>query len=113
MSIIETETMVKRKIKFGDLLQIPKRLRPTGPGGRGRRPAQTVPNPELTSEISYGFIEDSAVRTGQAETKNEEKKVFIKTALAERTKAARRARGVAQRGGRGSRGGRGGRGRGR
>ena len=78
-------------MSFGDLMNIPKRIRPTGPGGhaRGCGCGGRLPNQLLTSPETIRYIEDSEERTQKKDKMKQEKDQFVKQALVEKSKKDR------------------------
>ena len=78
-------------MSFGDLMNIPKRIRPTGPGGhaRGRGRGGRLPNQLLTSPETIRYIEDAEERTQKKDKMKQEKDQFVKQALVEKSKKDR------------------------
>ena len=82
-----------RNVTFGELIQVPKRVRPTGPGGRGRGRGRgrgnKMPNPLLTSPESAKWCENSHNNTAKKEILKKEKDEVCKNALAQRNREKR------------------------
>ena len=72
---------------------MPKRIRPTGPGGRGRRGGGhgrgRILNQVLTSPETLKYIREADDRTEKKEQIKKEKELFCKKALAEKAKKER------------------------
>ena len=115
----EEETLAKRKISFHDIIQVPKHLRPTGPGGKKRCAAKKIPNPEVTSDESEAFIAEADGRKQQKDKQKDDKDDYMKkswknhNAQLRKEKKAATATTTATRGGARGRGRGTGRGRGR
>ena len=75
-------------VSFGDLIDIPKHICPTGPGGRGRGHGHGgwLPNQLLTSPETVQYIEEAEEHTQKKEKLKQEKDDFVKKALAEKSK---------------------------
>ena len=75
-------------VSFGDLIDIPKHIHPTGPGGRGhgRGRGGWLPNQLLTSPETVQYIEEAEECTQKKEQLKPEKDDFVKKALAEKSK---------------------------
>ena len=69
---------------------MPKHIRPTGPGGCGRRGSGCghgrIPNQVLTSLETLKYIREADDRTEKKEQIKKEKELFCKKALAEKAK---------------------------
>ena len=74
------ETTLKWKVEWGDLIELPSRIRPTGHGdhgwGRGRgRGAGRLPNHHITSPETLKYNHEAAAHTEKAEKVKEEKQI--------------------------------------
>ena len=76
-------------MSFGDLMNIPKCIRPTGPGGHGRGRGGRLPNQLLTSPETIRYIEEAEECTQKKDKMKEEKDQFVKQALVEKSKKDR------------------------
>lgn len=87
------EETPKRLVSFYDIIQLPKRLRPTGPGGRGRgRRISGIPNPLVTSKESFNHVKESHGRTEKRDTAKRVKEEVCKKAMAQKAKRDRLVR---------------------
>ena len=79
-------------MSFGDLIDIPKCIHPTGPGGHGRghgcdhSHGGRLPNQLLTSPETVRYIEEAEECTQNKDKVKQEKHEFLKQALAEKAK---------------------------
>ena len=78
-------------MSFGDLIDIPKRICPTGPGGCGRGCGHggQLPNQLLMSPETVQYIEAAEECTQKKEKMKREKDEFVKKALADKSKKDR------------------------
>ena len=80
-------------MSFGDLMNIPKRIRPTGPGGHGQGHGcghgGRLPNQLLTSPETIRYIEEAEEHTKRKNQMKQEKDQFVKQALVEKSKKDR------------------------
>ena len=92
VGISETPKKLKRKVEWMDLIVLPTRIRPTGPGGlghghgrgRGRLPSHHITSPEIRK-----FVKEAGERSEKKEKIKEDKKVFCKKALLQKAKRDR------------------------
>ena len=63
-------------VEWMDLIALPTRIRPMGPGGHGRRREQ-LPSHHITSPETIKFVKEAGERSEKKE-KIKEKKVFVK-----------------------------------
>ena len=75
-------------MSFGDLIDIPKHICPTGPGGRGHGCSHggQLPNQLLMSPETVQYMEEAEECTQKKENLKQEKDDFVKKALAEKSK---------------------------
>ena len=75
-----------------DLIALPTRIRPTGPGGCGRghgRGRGRLPSHHITSPETIKFVKEMRERLEKKEKIKEEKNVFCKKALLQKAKRDR------------------------
>ena len=75
---MSVETTPKQKVEWEDLIELPSRIRPTGPGdhgwGRGRgRGTGRLPSQHITSPETLKYIHEAAAYNEKAEKVKEEK----------------------------------------
>ena len=81
---------LKRSVSWEDLIQLPVRIRPTGPGewgcgcGRGKIPSQHITSPETMK-----YIKESEMYTKKTEQMKKEKDIVCKRALLQKRKRDR------------------------
>ena len=62
-----------------DIIALPTRIRPTGPGGCGHgRGRGRLPSSHITSPETIKFVKEAGERSEKKEKIKEEKKVFVK-----------------------------------
>ena len=76
-------------MSFGDLIEIPKCIHPTGPGGHGHGHGGRLPNQLLTSPETVRYIEEAEEHTQKKDKMKQEKDEFVKQALTEKSKKDR------------------------
>ena len=82
----------KQKVDWSDLISLPTRIRPTGPGGRGHgtgRGGGRLPSQHITSPETMKYVEEAGERSKKQEQIKEDKKVFCKKALQQKAKRDR------------------------
>ena len=73
-----------------DIIVLPTRIRPTGPGGCGHeRGRGRLPSSHITSPETIKFVKEAGERSEKKEKIKEEKKVFCKKALLQKAKRDR------------------------
>ena len=75
---------LKQKIKWMDLIALPTRIRPTGPGGQGHghgRGRAQLPNHHITSPETIKFVKEAKERSQKKEKIKKRRKFFCKKAL--------------------------------
>ena len=77
------ETTPKQKVEWEDLIELPSRIRPTGPGGCGQgrcrgRGTGRLQSQHITSPETLKYICKAAVHTEKAEKVKEEKQIVCK-----------------------------------
>ena len=79
IGISETPKTLKRKVEWMDLIVLPTRIRPTGPGGCGHgRGRGRLPSHHITSPETIKFVKEAGKRSEKKEKLKEENKVFVK-----------------------------------
>ena len=70
----------KWKVEWMDLIALPTRIRPTGPGGCGHgcgRERGQLPSHHITSPETIKFVKEAGERLEKKEKIKEENKVFL------------------------------------
>ena len=88
------ETTPKQKVEWEDLIELPSRIRPTGPWGhgwgRGRgRGIGRLPSEHITSLETLKYICEAAAHTDKAEKVKEEKQIVCKQDILQKAKRDR------------------------
>ena len=85
---IGQHTPIKRSVSWEDLIQIPTRIRPTGPGGRGRgwQRGGKLPNQRVTSPETMKYIEECELQNERKEKIKKEKESVCRKALLQKSK---------------------------
>ena len=80
----------KTSVSWEDLIQLPVRIRPTGPGGWGRgRGRGKIPSQHITSPETMKYIKETEMRTKKKEQIKKEKDIVCKRALLQKRKRDR------------------------
>ena len=85
---IGPHTSIKRSVSWEDLIQIPTRIRPTGPGGwgRGQGTGGKLPYQRVTSLETMKYIEECELQNEKKEKVKKEKETVYRRALLQKAK---------------------------